>query len=235
MLRTIVIEYIYAITPVNGNLGYMCFIIFKIKIVDKTCCSKCFELWYSRKTYLTTINSYRLSMLLAVGYIRSRQICHIAYSNVRFSICVYVCVFITFLITGRILTKIKNVKNNVYRFLDLPSNGAIANVILHDPDLLFTRLNVSNINISETVRASAKVHHWTFINFYIYHRITLLLVLYSVTLTFLKCLYFPSTGVIWECDLDLLFKVKHFKCLYLVNGYSYHNNAPYGFYRVAIE
>ena len=52
-------------------------------------------------------------------------------------LCVYICVSVTFVIIGRIFAKIKNVKNDDYKFLYFPSIGAITNVIFRDLDLLF--------------------------------------------------------------------------------------------------
>ena len=42
-------------------------------------------------------------------------------------------------------------------------NGITANVVLLDLDLIFLRSNISNLNISETVRAGVKLLRITFI------------------------------------------------------------------------
>ena len=53
-------------------------------------------------------------------------------------VCVCVCVLLSLTQLGRILAKIKNVKNDVCRLRHLLSNGAIAKkIILRNLDLLF--------------------------------------------------------------------------------------------------
>ena len=74
----------------------------------------------------------------------------------------------------------------------LPSNGIIANVVLHDLDLNFLSKKYWNVNISETVRAVAKVHH----NIY-------------------RGWYLPSNDSIVKVvllDLDLHFQDQTFSC-----------------------
>ena len=51
--------------------------------------------------------------------------------------CSSVCVCKRIVRTGQILAKIKNVKNDVYRFLHLQSACDIDSVVLHDFDQLF--------------------------------------------------------------------------------------------------
>ena len=48
---------------------------------------------------------------------------------------VSVCLCVTFVRTGRPFVKIKNVKNNIRRFLHLQSNGFIAKIVLRELDL----------------------------------------------------------------------------------------------------
>ena len=55
------------------------------------------------------------------------------------SVCVCVCVAVV--TTGRILAKIKNVKNYVYRFRHSPSNYVTAKIELSDLDLHFRGKN----------------------------------------------------------------------------------------------
>ena len=59
--------------------------------------------------------------------------------------------------TGHILVKIKNVKNNVYTFSHLLSNGVIAKIALNDLDRLFVVKKFKNNYISEKVRTSAQI------------------------------------------------------------------------------
>ena len=65
----------------------------------------------------------------------------------------------------------------------MASNGIIANIILFDRDLLYQG-QTPNVNISKTVKASAKkLQEVIFIDFNICHRIASLRMLYSLTLT----------------------------------------------------
>ena len=64
----------------------------------------------------------------------------------------------------------KTAGDNICRFQHLLSNDIIANVILFDLDLLFEG-QTSNVNISKTVKAGAKLHEVTFKDFNICHRI----------------------------------------------------------------
>ena len=76
---------------------------------------------------------------------------------VRLCLCVRVSVKIVR--TRHTIEKNKNVKNDVCRFRDLPSNGVIARIALRDLD-----------HISEKVRASTKNTWETFVDFDICHR-----------------------------------------------------------------
>ena len=77
-------------------------------------------------------------------------------------------------------------------FFNLPSNGVIAKIVLCFLELLFESLKL-NINISETVRTSAKMHRRHF---------------------FSRFGYLPATDTIANVtsnDLDLLFQGKKLK------------------------
>ena len=89
-------------------------------------------------------------------------------------VCVYVCVNRC---TGKILAKIKNIKNDVYRFWHLQSAWHIASVALRDLDIF------SNDNISKTVRASAKLQEMTFIDINICYQMASMQMICSLTLT----------------------------------------------------
>ena len=81
--------------------------------------------------------------------------------SLRLSVCV------TFVRSRRILAKNKKRNKNIYRFWNFPSNDVIAKILHRDLDLLY------NWNV-EAVRASAKMHGATFLNFDICHRRTTL-------------------------------------------------------------
>ena len=127
-----------------------------------------------------------------------RKICTFAYSHglAHFSVCLCVCVCVVLLSRAQvhILTKIRNVKNDIYIFLYLPSNGTIANVILCDLDLIIQVQIFQIVNFSETVRASAKMRDAAFINFWF---LSLNNIIVNVIL----------------CDLDLLFSGQIFQKL----------------------
>ena len=65
-----------------------------------------------------------------------------------------------------------------------PSNRTTADVVVCDRDLniKFSRSNISYLNISETVSASVKMPAMNFTEVDIRHRMSLLRMLYSVTL-----------------------------------------------------
>ena len=65
-----------------------------------------------------------------------RQICKILTIAVSFSVCVSVYLPVTIACTGHTLAKIKNVKNYICIFWNLPSNGIIAKIVLRGLDLL---------------------------------------------------------------------------------------------------
>ena len=67
----------------------------------------------------------------------------------------------------------------------LQANGITANVVHHDLDLYFKGHEFWNVNISKTVRASKKYSRMTFIEVDICHRIWLLRMLNSMTLTWI--------------------------------------------------
>ena len=70
-----------------------------------------------------------------------------------------------------------------------------------------SRSNISNVNISKTVRASAKVQSVTFVDFSICHRMASLRILYSLTLSWWHAklnvqIYVPnSSSVCARCSL----------------------------------
>ena len=119
------------------------------------------------------------SLLGKSGFCLQPWPCHVA---------LRVCPCVRIVRTGKILAKIKNVTNDVYRFWHLQSACNIASVVLCDLDLLFSRSSISNVIILKTVRASAKPQEMT-----------------------CRFQYLPSNGIIANVilfDLDLLFKVK---------------------------
>ena len=69
------------------------------------------------------------------------------------SLCVRLRMCVTFVNRGRILAKLTKCKNDIYTFWYLPLSGAIPKVVLRDLEILFTRSNISNANISKTMRA----------------------------------------------------------------------------------
>ena len=71
---------------------------------------------------------------------------------------------------------------------------AIQNQPSKNYDLVFEDNKIWNVNISETVRAGAKMHGTAFRDFYIQHRTASLQTLYS-------------------CDIDLFFEGKQFETL----------------------
>ena len=120
-------------------------------------------------------------------------ILHIAYSHgfVRFSVCV--CLYVAFVIAGRIFAKIKIVKYDVYWFWYLSSNGVILNVILRTLDLLLKVRYLFQILISRK-RWELTQNMWY---------------------DFYRFLYLPSNGAIpklYTETLTYFFKVKYFKC-----------------------
>ena len=60
-----------------------------------------------------------------------------AIALIAVALSVSVCVSATFVRTAHIFAKITNIKNEVYTFQYLPSNGAIAEFVPCDPFLLF--------------------------------------------------------------------------------------------------
>ena len=64
---------------------------------------------------------------------------------------------VTFVSTGRTLTKIKNVKNHVLQILTFANEGVIVKIIFHDRDLLFASQKFKKCYMSKTVGASAKM------------------------------------------------------------------------------
>ena len=60
-----------------------------------------------------------------------------SYGLFRLCVCVCLCVFVTIVRTSHTLAKIKNAKNYVCRFWNLPSKGKIVKIVLRDNDLLF--------------------------------------------------------------------------------------------------
>ena len=69
-------------------------------------------------------------------------------------------------------------------FCHLPSNGVIMKIVLSDLDLLFWRSTILNVNISDMVKASAKMHKMTFIDFNFCQWLMPLRKLHLMTLTY---------------------------------------------------
>ena len=114
-----------------------------------------------------------------------RQVCDFAYRHglACFSTSVSVCMYVTSVRKGRDLVKMKNVKNDVCRFWYLTSNGIIAKILLGDLDLHFEVQKLKTF-VSLKRWELAKMHASTLVDFYICHRMALLLKLYSVTFTY---------------------------------------------------
>ena len=69
---------------------------------------------------------------------------------------------VTFVSTGRTLTKIKNVKNHVLQILTFAIEWRHCKIIFRDLDLLFASQKFEKFYMSKTVGASAKMHKTTF-------------------------------------------------------------------------
>ena len=128
-----------------------------------------------------------------------------------FSLFVSVCYFH---LHRSYFVKIKNVKNDVDIFLYLPSNGAIAEVLLHDLDLFQSQL--SNVNISETMKDSWKCIIRLFGYWYLLSNGAIMRMLYSMTLTYF-CQIFEML-LFWQFCLDLIYMI-HWCCVILVYRY----------------
>ena len=115
------------------------------------------------------------------------------------SVCVCVCVWVcvTIVSTGQILAKIKNVKNDGYRFWHLQSGCDIASVVLRHHDQLFQG-HIFQMLISRQRWELVQNCDITFVNFSICYRMASMWMLYSLTLTY--------------------FSRSNFNCQYLKNG-----------------
>ena len=81
----------------------------------------------------------------------------------------------------------KNANRNICRFQYFPSNGIIVNVILSYLYLFSSRSNISNVNISITVRSSAKLQSVTFVDVNICHRMASLRIYILFDLDIIAC------------------------------------------------
>ena len=98
------------------------------------------------------------------------------------SVSMCVCLCVTFIVTGRILAKIRNAKNDVCRFRYWPWNGEISEIVLRDLHLHFestkfdTLLSLGRLELAQNIRAM------TFVDFDICHPGMALRKLYYVIL-----------------------------------------------------
>ena len=89
----------------------------------------------------------------------------------------------------------KNARGDIFKFQHLPSIIIIASIVLFD--LEFSSSNISNVNISKTVKASEKLQELTFVDFIICYGMATLRMLCFLTLTYFsrynfKCQYLEN-------------------------------------------
>ena len=151
----------------NIMFGYCrIFILWLMQTQKKSYFSCCFSIDANPKekkqiALRRTRQYFRLPMIVLTAFFR--QICDFASNHdlIRFSVCLWV--WVTFASIGRILAKFKIVKMT-FENIDMCHRFRHCENCTPWPWPNFLRYKIWNINISETVRARAKMHRTTFVD-----------------------------------------------------------------------